>query len=128
MIPRTNDRFHVTWTRDAHFRVATCKEVQCPHYINGWITRVIIGSPQDQYIRKDKSRKSVGVQVSASEIEYYYEEGQKCFRPHRVKVERAPFFTVNQPGKETPRLVRANMDFDEWTDKFNESSYRATRR
>ena len=68
------------------------------------------------------------VKVDEANIEYYYESGQQCFRTHSVKIDRAPFFTVNQPGKETGRLHRANIDFDEWTDRFNEQSYRSTRR
>jgi len=125
---RPTDRYQITWNKDTHFRRATCEEVDCTQFLNGWVTNVIIGSPQDQYIRQDKSRKSVAVKVDEANIEYYYESGQQCFRTHSVKIDRAPFFTVNQPGKETGRLHRANIDFDEWTDRFNEQSYRSTRR
>ena len=134
MIRRTNN-YQITWPKDTHFRTATCEEVDCAQYINGWITRVIIGSPQDRYIRKDQSRKQAAVKTSAGEIDYYYEPGQQCFRAHTTKIERAPFFTVNapgrkvnQPGRESGRLRRRNMDFDRWADEFNEASYRATRR
>ena len=126
MIRHTN--YQTTWTRDAHFRIATCKEMECAHYTKGWITKAPIGSPEDDYIKSDKSRKWIAVKVDKAEIHYFFEAGQKCFRLHRVKVEKAPFFTVDQPGRETARLFRANMDFDEWTDRFNEQSYRSTRR
>ena len=127
MIRRTN-HYQITWPKDTHFRKATCEEVECPHFIKGWITRVVIGSPQDQYIKQDKTRNQVGVKTSEGQIDYYYEPGQQCFRTHTTKVERAPFFTLNQPGRESGRLIRSNMDFDRWTDGFNEESYRATRR
>ena len=127
MIPHTNT-YQISWNRDTHFRVATCDEVDCPHFINGWVTRVVIGSPQDHYIKQDTSRKSIGVKIDDATIEYYYESGQKCFRQHQTKVERAPFLTIDQVGKESGRLIRNNIDFDEWTDRFNEQSYRATRR
>jgi len=117
--------YQTTWTQDAHFRTATCKEVECTHYTKGWITKAPIGSPEDDYIKNDKSRKWIAVKADEATIHYFFEAGQKCFRPHRVKVERAPFYTMNQPGRETARLIRANMDFDEWTTRHNEQSYRA---
>ena len=127
MIRRTN-HYQITWPKDSHFRKATCEEVDCPHFMGGWITRVVIGSPQDKYIKQDKSRKQVGVKTTEAEIDYYYEPGQECFRPHTLKIERPPFFTVNQPGLESGRLIRRNMSFDRWTNHFNEESYKASRR
>jgi hypothetical protein len=128
MIPPTNTHYQITWTQDAHFINASCKEVDCPHFLNGWITRVVIGSPQEYYIKQDKSRKAIGIKVDDATVEYHYSKGQKCFRTHRVKLEKAPFFTVNQAGRETGRLIRNNIDFDEWTDRFNEQSYKNSRR
>jgi len=121
------DRYQITWTQD-HFITVSCKEIDCEQFLNGWVTNVPINSPQEQYIRNDKTRKAVGVKVDEGTMSYLFQEGQRCFRVHKVKLEKAPFFTVNQPGKETARLKRNNMDFDRWTNRFNEQSYRNTRR
>ena len=126
MIRRT-DKYQITWTKD-HFINVSCKEINCEQFINGWVTNVPINSPQEQYIRNDKTRKAVGVKVDAGTMSYLFQEGQRCFRDHKVKLDKAPFFTVNQPGRETARLKRSNMNFDRWTDRFNEQSYQSFRR
>ena len=129
MIQRINtDVFQATWKRDTHFRKATFKDVVCPHYVNGWVTSVVQGSPQEQYIKSDRERKHVAVKVDDARVDYYFESGQRCFREHRVKLERGPFLTKNQSGRETARLERSVIDFDDWTEDFNESVYRSTRR
>ena len=120
------DNYQTTWTKD-HFINVSCKEIECEQFLNGWVTRVPIGSPQEQYIKNDKSRLWIAVKVDDGSVNYFFEAGQRCFRVHRVKLEKAPYFTVNQAGRESARLIRNNMDFDEWTDRFNESSYKARR-
>jgi hypothetical protein len=124
---RPTDKYQVTWPKNTHFRTLTCQEAECAHFIKGWITKAPIGSAEDDYIKSDRSRKWIAVKADEATIHYFFEAGQKCFRPHRVKAEMAPFFTMNQPGREPARLIRANMDFDEWTTRFNEQSYRNTK-
>ena len=122
---RHTDSYQIRWTGD-HFINASCKIVDCPQFLNGWVTRVIIGSPQEQYVKRDKSRKWTAVKVDDATMEYYYEAGQNCFGTHRMKLEKAPYFNINGLAGKDPRSL--TIDFDEWTDRFNESSYRSTRR
>ena len=123
------DKYQVTWPKNTHFRRATCQEVDCDQFLKGWVTiKIQIDSTEDCYIRNDKTRKSVGVRMEDNTMSYFFEAGQPCFRSHRATSKKPPLLTVNQPGRESARLIRANMDFDEWTDRFNEQSYRSTRR
>lgn len=124
MIRRT-DRYQISWTGD-HFINVSCKEIECEQFLNGWVTNVPIDSPQEQYIINDKTRKAVGVKVDEATMSYLFHEGQRCFRVHKVKLEKAPYFSINSRAGKDPRSL--SMDFDEWTDRFNEQSYRNTRR
>ena len=121
------DNYQTTWTKD-HFINVSCKQVDCEQFLNGWVTRIPIGSPQEGYIKSDKTRLWIAVKVDDATMNYFFEAGQRCFRTHRVKLERGPYLTINQSGREPDRLSRAHMDFDEWTTRFNEQSYRNTRR
>jgi hypothetical protein len=120
------DNYQTTWTKD-HFINVSCKQVDCEQFLNGWITRIPIDSPQEQYIKRDKTRQWIAVKVDDETMNYFFEAGQRCFRTHTVKLERGPYLTINQNGRESERLRRAHMDFDEWTTRFNESSYKARR-
>lgn len=82
-----------------HFRKATCAEVECPGYVNGWVTRVPAGSQAEQYIRSGSSGRRFHESTGYSELaegvaEFMFPPGQQCFASdkHRVPLEREPFY------------------------------------
>ena len=126
--PTNSNRFETTWPMSTHWRDATCQEVNCPHYLNGWITRVAPGSQQDLYIRADKERRYK--LERGEEFNFYtFEAGQRCFRSgqHRIKLDRGPWLTKNQTGREAGRVELNAMEYNRWTDEFNEEAYRANK-
>jgi hypothetical protein len=128
MLQRTN-KFEANWPSRTHWRKATCREVDCSHYVNGWVTRVAPGSPQDLYIRADTERHHK--LERGEEFNYYtFEPGQRCYRSaqHRIKLDRGAWLTKNQLGREPGRLALNAMDYNQWTDEFNEEAYKANRR
>lgn len=104
-----------------HFRPATCEEVGCQAYANGWKTIVPSDSPQADYIRSGRSGRrcieSTGLdQISGGMVEFMFEPGQKCFGAdkHVVPLERDPLFRVRESGQTIthtrPELWAEDMD------------------
>lgn len=126
MIQRISRVFQATWPKSSHWRQASCEEVACPHYLLGWVTRVIIGSDNDLYIRADRKRKYKLVKEGDLNA-YYFEPGQQCFRSeagaHYVRLERGPWLTINAPDRQPARLERDAMEAERWQHEFNSGYY-----
>jgi len=102
-----------------HRRTASCEEVNCPHYLKGWITIVPIGSPQDLYIRHHSGRRFTA-KAEAGSVTFTFPPGQQCFRQHTATLNRPPFLLRGRNG----RLQRVS-DPHEWSDTFNETMHQA---
>lgn len=81
-----------------HYRRATCAEIECPDYLNGWYLK-IDGTPEDLlYIAKNSGRKYVVGEVMLDNGDIFqaliFEAGQGCFREstHVISLERPEFF------------------------------------
>ena len=96
----------------------------------GWVTRVIIGSDNDLYIKADRKRKYKLAKEGELHA-YYFEAGQQCYRSeagaHYKRLERGPWLTVNALDRQPARLERFAMESERWQNDFNESSYEAGR-
>lgn len=101
-----------------HFRLATCSEVMCPHYLMGWKTVVPSTSPQADYIRRDKSREFKEQRVEGGLSEFVFHAGQKCFREHQVQNERPPLLFVQKRDGDVVRQAA-----DRWLGEFNEETF-----
>ena len=131
MIQRTNI-YQATFPLESHWRQASCKEVDCPNYVMGWVTRVQIGSSLNDYIKQSSKARKYKIVREGELSAYYFEAGQECFKgqagQHRIKLERGAWLTRNASSR-TPLFLEQNaMDVNQWIDEFNEDSYRSTRR
>ncbi len=105
-----------------HFRVASCAEVNCPAYQNGWRTTVLADSPQAQYIRAKSGRSFTTMPQPGGMVAFTFAAGQVCFRAseHRVPLGREPLFIVRggdhrgNPRGTAPVTRRA----EDWVDDF----------
>lgn len=84
-----------------HYRQATCAEVQCAPHVNGWVTRVPVGSSAEQYIRSGSSGRRFTETTDADDMaegvaEFMFPPGQQCFASdkHRVSLEREPLYVA----------------------------------
>lgn len=83
-----------------HFRAASCAEVDCRHYLNGWQTMVDessdLGQRQAYYIRKLAGRAFTEERNEGGLTIFTFEAGQTCFRvgDHRVSLGRPEIFRV----------------------------------
>lgn len=108
-----------------HRRVATCREVECLAYANGWVSRLDPNTTQGQaqlrYIRLHSGRTFNDVTPPGAPIvELMFPAGQECFAQHTVPLEREPILIVRDGDwRGNPsRRERAHMRIEDWVDDF----------
>ncbi|MFE7973009.1 hypothetical protein [Streptomyces shenzhenensis] len=79
-----------------HFRQATCAEVGCDHYRQGWRVRVQALTPDLLHAARTSGRKYTEQQIADGETYLVFEAGQACFKAsqHRAPVGRPPLYLV----------------------------------
>lgn len=108
-----------------HYRKASCQEVDCEAYAQGWATRIDptteLGKRQLNYIRLKSGRAFHDVTtIDTPIVTLIFNAGQQCFAGHQVPLEREPFYVVRDgdfrgnPRGTTPRKMSA----PDWTDDF----------
>lgn len=102
-----------------HHRKATCREVNCSAYANGWRTVIDVstdlGSKQANYIRLHSGRSFTWSQTE-SVVEFTFPAGQNCFAEHTVPLEREPIF-LTRGGDWRAQTSEANvMRGEDWLD------------
>lgn len=108
-----------------HFRDATCAEVDCAAYLSGWRTvvdeRVDLGQGQAHYIRTESGRRFVEHRDEAGMTVFEFPAGQKCFRPHKARLDRPEIYVVTGGDwRGNPRGLepRRHANADDWIDDF----------
>lgn len=83
-----------------HFRQATCKEIECAAYVEGWQTIVPDASPQANYIRNRSERTYTERYGDNGMVEFTFPPGQMCFNSwaHRVPNGRPEIFIHESLG------------------------------
>lgn len=80
-----------------HTRPATCAEVECLPYRNGWNTDVdeatVLGQQQAGYIRSQAGRAYTESRIG-NLTRFVFLAGQQCFAAHRVSLERPEIYLV----------------------------------
>lgn len=113
-----------------HWTPATCREVECPEFVNGWTTvvdpRTDQGAAAAHYIEHDRSRTHLKTVLPDGRWSYWFEPGQAFFssdeHEHYVPLERDPIAIIrdgDHRGNDTGRVERVSLD--EWVDRFGEN-------
>lgn len=114
-----------------HYRRASCKEVNCPNYANGWRSGFDVTDPNKaeaaRLIRLHSGRlftvqELTGASGRVEQVVFTFGPGQECFQKHMVALERDPILYVrdgdwraNPTGR---KMIHAtNVD---WVDDFGE--------
>ena len=107
-----------------HWRKATCAEVGCPDYLNGWRVRV---EGLDAQMLHDARRYGRNRELPVTEGETWlvYEAGQPCFRSaqHRTRIERPELYLVRDGDwRGNPRGTQARQHSrpEHWVEDFAE--------
>lgn len=97
-IPVTAMRTHAILAPvSTHYRKATCEEIGCLAFHNGW-TLAVAGLPDDVVADAKNSRRRYRVErddTTGAET-LHFEAGQPCFKAaaHRIRIERPELFIV----------------------------------
>ena len=121
MDPRISQRFRMAAPVATHRREATCREVDCKHWLEGWLTAVPINSPQALYIRYQSGRKFAEA-VDGDRVVFKFYPGQKCFRTHTTSLDRPPILFHQTMGP--PRRIFEGQEFN---DTYNEEMYKISK-
>lgn len=105
-----------------HFRAATCAEVDCEAYVNGWQLRVEGLTPDLLYTAKHSGRKFKEVEVAKGETYLIFEAGQFCFAAstHRKSLDRPEFYYTGRGDFRSFSIRKADQFAkpEEWVDSF----------
>lgn len=82
-----------------HFRPATCEEVDCEAYRNGWRVRIEGLAPAMLHAARTCGRRYRELQVAQGETWLVYEPGQPCLKAttHTTRLDR-PEIYLRRPG------------------------------
>lgn len=112
--------YQIAAPRSTHWRTATCAEVGCHAYINGWITPVLGGSA-DEALLRSAGRKWVRVERAADGfLRYHFAAGTRCLAAsrHRVRIERPELFVLRDGDWRWSGQPRVFGDPADWVDHF----------
>jgi hypothetical protein len=120
-----------------HTRPATCPEVGCKRYENGWKTIVPVGSEHEATVREmvtgqlDQYRRHFTERrVGDGLVEFRFEAGQMCFDllRHRKSLQRPEFYTVRGGDwRANTGLIRRHTKPEFWVEDFAENQQKIAR-
>ena len=111
--------FRVVMPLETHWERATCEEVRCPQFLNGWKTVLPADSDLISTL-KTSGRTYREERQEGGLIAFLFAPGQPCFRAaqHRQQSERpALLIHRNRESNDRGRLVTE----DEWIERNRET-------
>lgn len=133
--------YRVTSPLATHTRPASCAEVECAHWLHGWVTRVDertdLGIGQAAYIRAECRAEHVALALGTANgrrryierrtpeglTEFAFQAGQVCFAhtSHRVPLERPEIYLVyGGDWRARTGLMRRHQRPADWVEDFSE--------
>lgn len=135
--PEAYKTYRVAAPLPSHWRPATCEEVDCPSYLQGWKTVIDeateLGQRQAHYVRSEclddaaANRPAVGGRRRYREAReagltvFTFEPGQRCFATHSQPLEREPLYVVRGGDwRGNPRGIpaRVHQRGEDWVEDF----------
>ena len=110
-----------------HWRPASCAEVDCDAYRNGWVSTFDIstdlGQKQHDYCSHDRTRGFSTQRVGPALVKFIYPPGNRCFQAgdHRVPLQRpARYLVTGGDWRGNPRGVppRVHKRAEDWIEDF----------
>jgi hypothetical protein len=123
--PQDYKTYTIAFPTKTHWRPATCEEVLCFAYLNGWATTVDLntdlGQKQYHYIKTESGRSFTEEKTGSSLAKFSFGPGQVCFgaSQHKVPLERPARFLVT-PGDFRARTgtTRVHANGGDWAEDF----------
>lgn len=123
--------FQIASPLETHWRPATCAEVDCAQYLNGWRVRVEGLSEADVYAIAGSGRRYDRHDVAEGETWLVFSPGQACFRAseHKLPLGRPELFVVRGGDWRGNPIgdVRKHTRPEDWVDEFANHQDRVAR-
>ena len=121
--PGSYQTFALLRPRKTHWRTATCEEVGCPDFVNGFVftcdTGTELGQKQYHYVVHDKTRKYSMQRVGPTLLKFVYGPGNDGFgHKHVLPVGRPPKAIVfGGDWRAQTSDVRVHTRLEDWVDE-----------
>lgn len=128
--PQQRQTYRILAPVATHWRSATCEEVECGLFADGWRLRKELVNERDLDFIKRSRRQFIELDLSEGEIWLVFAPGTPCLlqwatglpfteRHHKLPTGRPEFYTV-QPGDFRMRCGEARVfdRGDQWVDDF----------
>lgn len=120
--PRLPAHAVTTYQATSRSRPASCADVDCPHYLNGWRTIVPEGSDHAALVRSLRGWRFTETAQPGGLVEFTFGAGQACFQAsrHRLPAEGGERWIVRggdwrgNPRQELREHTRAEF----WVEDF----------
>lgn len=125
MPPQAYKTFAILAPVSSHWRKATCAEVDCPNYLNGWRVRIEGLDEEMLHAARASGRRFTELHVAEGETWLVYEAGQPCFRAgqHRKRLDEPELYVVRDGdwrGNPRGTPARRHSRPEHWVENFAE--------
>jgi hypothetical protein len=122
--PYAYETFQVKAPIKTHWRRATCEEIDCEQWREGWAVRLEMLEPEDLHAMRNSGRAFKQYDVADGETWWVFEPGQPCFAAaaHITRLEREELFVLRDGDwRANPTGVRHELSPTSWVDSFGEN-------
>lgn len=117
--------FSILMPAETHWRKATCEEVACPRFLEGWQVRVELITPEDRHRIKQSKWRYTELRPTDGQTLWVFEAGQPCFqaRNHRIQLDKPQLYVVrdgDRRGNPRGTPVLRHKRAESWVDQFSE--------
>jgi len=106
-----------------HFAPASCLEVQCADYLQGWRVHAESLPPELLHAARTSGRNYREVSYGEGQTWLLFDAGQPCFRAteHRRRLDREERFVIRGGDyRANPSGMRTEVPLSSWVDDFGE--------
>jgi hypothetical protein len=119
--------FRISAPVSTHFRKATCAEVDCPNWLNGWRVRVESLTPDLLHTAKTSGRRYREERPAEGTTWLVFEAGQPCFRAaeHRTPLGKPELYLVRDGDfRQSFGQARQHTRPEHWLEEMTENQQR----
>ncbi len=119
--PQAYKTFGMSMPARTHRRRATCEEVMCLPYLNGWRTILPLGSEHVDVVRSLRGRYSFTEGLDDGLVTFTFPPGQACFKAseHTIQLDRpAHFYVAHGDFRGYVQSPRVHQRSQDWVDEF----------
>ena len=122
MGPYSYQTYAIRAPLQTHTRSATCEEVDCKYWRDGWTFRWLDLTEQEQYLVTHTRRRYRVIDFNGEKY-LAFDPGQPCFNSgsHRLSLDRPLFYYTGQGDRRVFTTRKAEkLKPDSWRDRFGE--------